>query len=50
MISVGDHVLVRKVAFDGKHKIADRFEEQEYLVIDQPQKDIPVYRADRRNH
>ena len=41
-IMVGDRVLVKILAFDGKHKIADRFEEDVYTVIKQPIPDIPV--------
>ncbi len=43
-IAVGDKVLVKILAFDGKHKIADRFEKEVYQVIDQPRPEIPVYR------
>jgi len=43
-IAVGDKVLVKKVSFDGKHKIADRYEEEVYTVVEQPRRDIPVYR------
>ena len=41
---VGDKVLVKILAFDGKHKIADRFEEDIYTIIEQPIKDIPVFK------
>ncbi|XP_053380153.1 uncharacterized protein LOC123561773 [Mercenaria mercenaria] len=44
-ISKGDKVLVKKLAFEGKHKIQDKFEEGEYLVIDQPRPDIPVFKV-----
>ena len=43
-IMVGDKVLVKILAFDGKHKIADRFEEDIYTIIEQPIKDIPVFK------
>ena len=42
-LSVGYHVLVKEVAFDGKHKIADKFEEEPYLIIDQPRLEMPVF-------
>lgn len=42
-IELGDKVLVKVLAFKGKHKLADKFEENIYEVIDQPHKDIPVY-------
>lgn len=43
ILDVGDRVLVRKLGFQGKHKIADRWESAVYVVSDQPNKDIPVY-------
>ncbi|XP_053379606.1 kinesin-related protein 4-like [Mercenaria mercenaria] len=42
-INVGDIVLVKILAYDGKHKIADKFEKDSYTVISQPNKDIPVF-------
>ena len=45
-ISVGDYVLVRKLAFQGKHKIADKFEEETYKVIEQPRSEFPVYKIE----
>ncbi|KAL3841535.1 hypothetical protein ACJMK2_019662 [Sinanodonta woodiana] len=39
----GDRVLVKIVAFDGKHKISDRWETNAYIVESQPNPDIPVY-------
>ena len=38
----GDQVLVRNVGVRGKRKIADRWEKDVYLVVDQPNKGIPV--------
>ena len=43
-ISMGDKVLVKRLAFDGKHKIADRFESEPYLVIQQPRPGIPIFK------
>ena len=43
ILDKGDRVLVRTLAFDGKHKIADRWEEHIYIVLEQPNMDIPVY-------
>lgn len=43
-ICVGDHVLVRVMKFEGKHKIADKFEEEVYEVVEQPREEIPVYK------
>ena len=36
----GDQVLVRQVGFQGKHKIADRWEEEVYVVTTQPNPSI----------
>ena len=47
-IMAGDRVLVKILAFDGKHKIADRFEEDVYTVIEQTIPDIPVYNGEVR--
>ncbi len=41
-VTVGDKVLVKILAFDGKHKIADKFEEEVFEVVKQPRDDIPV--------
>ena len=45
VVRIGDRVLVRNVAFKGKHKLADRFQEEVYEVLEQPNPDIPVYRV-----
>lgn len=42
-INVGDTVLVKILAYEGRHKIADKFEEQPYTVTGQPNLDIPVF-------
>ena len=39
----GHRVLVKVVVFDGKHKIADRWENEAYCVLDQPSPGISVY-------
>ncbi|XP_062578027.1 adenylate cyclase, terminal-differentiation specific-like [Saccostrea cucullata] len=46
-IQLGDRVLVKIVAFDGKHKIADKWEEEPYLVIEHPNPEIPVYKVQK---
>ncbi len=38
-----DLVLVKVTAFKGKHKIQDKWEEEEHVVLSQPNVDIPVY-------
>ena len=42
-IQIGDRVLVRKLAFEGKHKLADKWENDVYIVHRQPNPDIPVF-------
>ena len=43
-LSPGDKVLVKKLAFDGKHKIKDKYESDLFVVVEQPRPDIPVFR------
>ena len=43
----GDRVLVRNAGVRGKRKLADRWEKDPYLVIDQPNDDVPVYMVKR---
>ncbi len=43
-VQVGDRVLVRNVAFSGPHKLADRWQESVYIVHEQPDKSIPVFK------
>ena len=42
-IEVGDKVLVKRLAFDGKHKIQDKFKEEVYTVTEQRRPDILVF-------
>ena len=44
-MNIGDLVLVKKTAWKGKHKIQDRWESDEYQVIEQPTPSIPVYKV-----
>jgi transposase InsO family protein len=39
----GNIVLARNVTLRGKHKLADRWEDVPYIVVSQPNEDIPVY-------
>ena len=48
-IEVGDRVMVKIVAFDGKHKLSNRWEEEPYVVLDIPNPDIPVYVVQKEN-
>lgn len=49
VIQEGDRVLVKRVAWDGKHKIANRWEDEVYIVLTQPNQDIPVYEVQQEN-
>ncbi|MCG8432029.1 MAG: hypothetical protein MJA29_12770, partial [Candidatus Omnitrophica bacterium] len=40
----GDKVLVKEVAFEGPHKLADKWSEEVWLVESQPNSDIPVFK------
>ena len=44
-MDIGDLVLVKKTAWNGKHKIQDRWESDEYQVIEQTTPGIPVYKV-----
>ena len=48
-LKVGDRVLVKKVAFKGKHKIEDKWEKEAYIVLEQPNQDIPVFCVQKEN-
>lgn len=48
-LKTGDRILVKIVSFTGKHKIADKWESEPYLVLSQPNPDIPVYRVHRED-
>ena len=48
-VNVGDRVLVKIVAFDGRHKIANKWEEDVYIVIEKPNFDIPVFKVKKQN-
>ena len=40
---------MKKVAYDGKHKLADRWEEEPHVLLRQPNKDIPVYEVQKES-
>ncbi|XP_060575985.1 uncharacterized protein LOC132733359 [Ruditapes philippinarum] len=48
-ITVGDKVMVKILKHDGKHKIADKFEQELFDVIDQPRPEIPVFKVKSEN-
>ena len=39
-----------RLAFDGKHKLTNYWEDDAYIVIDQPNSDIPVYKVRKENN
>ena len=49
VVQPGDKVLVKIVAFDGKHKLANKWEDDIYVVLKQPNPDIPVYTVKKQN-
>ena len=48
-LKVGARVLIRIVAFDGKHKIADKWEDNPYRIISLPNEGIPVLAVRRQS-
>ena len=49
VLKQGDLVLVKRVAFSGKHKLEDRWEKDLYKVVNKPNSSIPVYVVERVN-
>lgn len=45
----GDRVLVRNLGVRGKQKLADQWEKDVYIVVDQPNTDVPVYHVKREH-
>ena len=39
----GDSVLIKKVRFEGRHKLADMWDEDPHIVLRQPNPEIPVF-------
>lgn len=44
-VHVGDRVLIRNVGLKGKNKLADKWARDTYIVINQPNSDIPVFQV-----
>ena len=44
-LTENDIVLVKRVAWKGRHKIQNKWEPSEYVVIEQPNFKIPVYKV-----
>ncbi|XP_041366972.1 uncharacterized protein LOC121381693 [Gigantopelta aegis] len=49
ILSIADRVLVKVVAFDGRHKLADKWEDDVYVILDQPNPSIPVFVVGKEN-
>ena len=45
VVEVGDRVLVRNTSLRGKQKLANKWEDVPYSVVDQPDPDIPVFKV-----
>ena len=45
----GDLVLVKQVGLKGKHKIADKWDTEPYVVIGKPDEKMPVYEIRRHD-
>ena len=44
-LQVDDLVLVKRVAWKGRHKIQNKWKPEEYIVLSQPNKSVPVYKV-----
>ncbi|XP_078332152.1 uncharacterized protein LOC144625379 [Crassostrea virginica] len=48
-VQVGDRVLIRNVGLKGKNKLADKWARDIYIVINQPNSDIPVFQVKKES-
>ena len=48
-LDVGDHVLIRNVGLRRKNKLADKWDKDPYVVIDIPDRNVPVYKVQRES-
>ena len=48
-LDVGDHALIRNVGLRGKNKLADKWDKDSCVVIDIPDRNIPVYKVQRES-
>ena len=49
-LNVGDRVLVRNVSVRGKNKLGDKWERIPYIVIEQPNLDLPVFKVQKEGN
>ena len=47
-LEIGDRVLVRQKAFKGKHKVQDKWEDNTYVVVDQPAKNTQCSQSKKK--
>ena len=48
-VHVGDKVHIRNVGFKGKIMLADKWARDTYIVINQPNSDIPVFQVTKES-
>ena len=48
-LDIGDRVLIRQVAFKGRHKISDKWMKDPYIVIGVPIAGIPVFQVQKES-
>ena len=48
-LDIGDRVLVRQVAFKGRHKISDKWAKDPYVVIRIPIAGVPVFKVQKES-
>jgi transposase InsO family protein len=48
-LAEGDRILVKILAFTGRHKISDKWEAKPYIVLRKPNPDIPVFDVQRED-
>ena len=44
-LQIDDLVLVKRVPWKGRHKIQNKWEPGEYVVVEQSNKNVPVYKV-----
>ena len=48
-LEVGDHVLIRNVGLRRKKKLTDKWDTDSYVLIDIPDRNVPVYKVQRES-
>ena len=49
-LDIGDRVLIRHVAFTGRHKISDKWAKDPHVVVGIPIPGIPVYKVQKESN